>query len=98
MVIPSVPGFGFSTPLSAPGWDIARTARAFDEIMATLGYDRYGVEGGDVGAGIADQLCIVAGDRVTAALIVTDPGAIATEYNPPTDHLTDRGAGTPSRA
>ena len=56
--------------------------------MATLGYDRYGIEGGDVGAGVAEQLCIHAGERVGAALIVTDPGAIATEYNPPTDHLT----------
>src|SRR3954453_18609411 len=53
VVIPSIPGFGFSTPLREPGWNIARTARAFDEIMATLGYDRYGVEGGDVGSGIA---------------------------------------------
>ena len=88
VVVPSIPGFGFSTPLEAPGWDVTRTARAFDAIMAALGYDRYGIEGGDVGAGVAEQLCIVAGERVAAALIVTDPGAIATEYNPPTDHLT----------
>jgi epoxide hydrolase len=88
VVIPSIPGFGFSTPLGAPGWDVERTARAFDAIMAALGYDRYGIEGGDVGAGVAEQLCIQADDRVAAALIVTDPGAIATEYSPPTDHLT----------
>ena len=88
VVVPSIPGFGFSTPLRDPGWDIARTARAFDEIMATLGYDRYGVEGGDVGSGIADKLCIDAGERVAASLIVTDPGAIATQYGPPTDHLS----------
>ena len=88
VVIPSIPGFGFSTPLRQPGWDIARTARAFDEIMATLGYDRYGVEGGDVGSGIADKLCVDAGERVAASLIVTDPGVIATQYGPPTDHLS----------
>jgi pimeloyl-ACP methyl ester carboxylesterase len=88
VVIPSIPGFGFSTPLREPGWDVARAARAFDQIMAALGYDRYGIEGGDVGAGIAEKLCIEAGDRVAAALIVTDPGAIATEYGPPTDHLS----------
>ena len=87
VVVPSIPGFGFSTPLKA-GWDIARTARAFDEIMAALGYQHYGVEGGDVGAGVADQLCIQAGERIKAALVVTDPGAIATEYTPPGDHLT----------
>jgi pimeloyl-ACP methyl ester carboxylesterase len=88
VVIPSIPGFGFSTPLHEPGWDVARTARAFDALMAELGYERYGVEGGDVGAGVAEKLCIEAGERVTAALIVTDPGAIATEYGPPTTHLS----------
>ena len=45
--------------------------------------------GGDIGAGVAEQLCIQAGDRVIGSLVVTDPGAIATEYTPPTDHLTD---------
>ena len=56
--------------------------------MQALGYERYGVHGGDIGAGIAEQLCIQAGDRVIGSLVVTDPGAIATEYTPPTDHLT----------
>jgi hypothetical protein len=44
--------------------------------------------GGDIGAGVAEQLCIQAGERVIGSLVVTDPGAIATEYTPPTDHLT----------
>jgi epoxide hydrolase len=89
IVVPSPPGFGFSTPLSAPGWGIQRTAQAFDQIMTALGYERYGVHGGDVGAGLAEQLCLQAGDRVIGSLVVTDPGAITTEYTPPTDHLTD---------
>jgi hypothetical protein len=38
---------------------------------------------------VAEQLCIQAGDRVIGSLVVTDPGAIATEYTPPTDHLTE---------
>ena len=50
VVIPSVPGFGFSTPLSEVGWTHGRIARAFTELMARLGYDRYGVQGGDIGA------------------------------------------------
>jgi len=50
LVIPSVPGFGFSTPLSEAGWTHGRIAKAFTELMARLGYDRYGVQGGDVGA------------------------------------------------
>ena len=57
--------------------------------MQALGYERYGVSGGDIGAGVAEQLCIQAGDRVIGSLVVTDPGAIATEYTPPTDHLTE---------
>jgi len=50
LVIPSLPGFGFSTPLSEPGWTYGRIARAFTTLMAQLGYERYGAQGGDVGA------------------------------------------------
>ena len=89
VVIPSPPGFGFSTPVAGPGWAIRESAAAFDAIMQALGYARYGVHGGDVGAGIAEQLCVQAGDRVIGSLVVTDPGAIATDFTPPTDHLTD---------
>jgi epoxide hydrolase len=88
VVVPSIPGFGFSAP-AVPGWGIQQTASAFDAIMQELGYEQYGVGGGDVGAGIAEQLCLLAGARVIGSLVVTDPGAIATEYVPPTDHLTD---------
>ena len=89
VVVPSLPGFGFSTPVTSPGWAIAESAAAFDRIMQALGYERYGVHGGDIGAGVSEQICIQAGDRVIGSLTVTDPGAIATEYTPPTDHLTE---------
>src|SRR5690606_29541388 len=89
VVAPSMPGFGFSTPLASHGWDIARTARAFDELMQALGYERYTVFGEDVGAGVSEQLCLDAGDRVLGSIAATDPGSIATEYTPPTNHLTD---------
>jgi pimeloyl-ACP methyl ester carboxylesterase len=88
VVVPSLPGFGFSEP-AVPGWGVQRTANAFDQIMQELGYARYGVSGGDVGAGICEELCLLAGERIIGSLVVTDPGAIATEYTPPTDHLTD---------
>jgi pimeloyl-ACP methyl ester carboxylesterase len=88
VVIPSLPGFGFSTPVTRPGVGIKQAAAAFDAIMQELGYERYGVHGGDVGAGIAEELSILAGERIIGSLVVTDPGAIATEYTPPTDHLT----------
>ncbi len=89
VVVPSLPGFGFSTPGPKQGWAIAESAAAFAKLMDALGYERYGVHGGDIGAGMAEQLCIQAGDRVIGSLVVTDPGAIATEYTPPTDHLTE---------
>ena len=88
VVIPSLPGFGFSTPVVRPGLGIKQAAAAFDAIMLALGYERYGVHGGDVGAGIAEELSILAGERIIGSLVVTDPGAIATEYTPPTDHLS----------
>ena len=89
VVVPSLPGFGFSTPVKSPGWEISKMANAFDQIMSGLGYERYGIHGGDVGAGICAQLCIQAGERIIGSLIPTDPGAIATEYTPPTPHLSD---------
>ncbi|MGW6704031.1 epoxide hydrolase family protein [Streptomyces sp. NPDC054956] len=56
LVIPSVPGFGFSGPVSETGWNDTRIASAFAELMARLGYERYGVQGGDIGAFIGAAL------------------------------------------
>jgi epoxide hydrolase len=53
LVIPSLPGFGFSGPTRAPGWDAQRTARAWAELMGRLGYERYGTHGNDAGAIVA---------------------------------------------
>jgi len=50
VIAPSLPGYAFSIPLSATGWAMGRTARAWVELMRRLGYERYGVHGGDVGA------------------------------------------------
>jgi microsomal epoxide hydrolase len=55
LVIPSIPGFGFSQPLT-PGWEPTRTARAWAELMSRLGYDRYVAQGGDAGAVISLEL------------------------------------------
>ncbi len=52
VVCPSLPGYGWSGPTRQPGWDIRRVARAMATLMAELGYDRYGAQGGDWG-GIA---------------------------------------------
>jgi pimeloyl-ACP methyl ester carboxylesterase len=60
LVIPSLPGFGFSSPMVAPGWDSARTAKAWDTLMKALGYERYGAHGGDAGALVGRELGILA--------------------------------------
>lgn len=56
VVIPDAPGYGFSQPLNEPGWTTARVARAYDQLMRGLGYDRYGIHGSDNGAMVAREL------------------------------------------
>jgi pimeloyl-ACP methyl ester carboxylesterase len=64
LVIPSLPGFGFSEPTKEPGWDSNRIARAFAELMRRLEYERYGAQGGDFGAFISPDLGRVDADHV----------------------------------
>jgi pimeloyl-ACP methyl ester carboxylesterase len=56
LVLPSLPGYGFSAEPAEVGWDLARTARAWAELMRRLGHDRYVAQGGDVGAGVTDTM------------------------------------------
>lgn len=56
LVIPSLPGFGFSGPTREAGWDNQRIARAWATLMARLGYDRYGAVGNDAGSMISPEL------------------------------------------
>ena len=77
VVIPSLPGFGFSSPVAETGWELARTAKAWVELMRRLGYERYGAHGGDVGAGVSGDLGIHDPDRVVGAHVTTDPTALA---------------------
>jgi len=65
LVIPSLPGFGFSGKPTAPGWGTERIASAWEELMAQLGYDRFVAQGGDWGAAITTAL----GVRAHPALI-----------------------------
>jgi len=50
LVVPSLPGYGFSGPTPEPGWDVVRVAEAWAELMSRLGYDRYLAQGGDLGS------------------------------------------------
>jgi pimeloyl-ACP methyl ester carboxylesterase len=56
VVLPSMPGYGFSAKPKSPGWGPARIARAWHELMRRLGYDRYVSQGGDWGAVISDVM------------------------------------------
>jgi pimeloyl-ACP methyl ester carboxylesterase len=56
LVLPSLPGYGFSSEPAELGWDAARTGRAWAELMHRLGYDRYVAQGGDVGALVTDLM------------------------------------------
>jgi pimeloyl-ACP methyl ester carboxylesterase len=56
LVLPSVPGYGFSAEPTELGWDSSRTAQAWPQLMQRLGYTRYVAQGGDVGAAITDAM------------------------------------------
>jgi len=56
LVLPSLPGYGFSGEPAGLGWDSARTGRAWAELMHRLGYSRYVAQGGDVGALVTDLM------------------------------------------
>ena len=56
VVIPSIPGYGFSSEPTKPGWDSGRIGEAWAELMSRLGYTGYVAQGGDQGAGVTDAM------------------------------------------
>jgi pimeloyl-ACP methyl ester carboxylesterase len=64
VVCPSIPGYGFSGPTRERGWDPQRVAGAFATLMAGLGYERYGAQGGDWGSMISTQLALADPEHV----------------------------------
>jgi pimeloyl-ACP methyl ester carboxylesterase len=64
LVVPAIPGFGFSGPTRSRGWGQERVAAAWATLMARLGYQRYGAQGGDWGSGISRLLAATAPDHV----------------------------------
>jgi hypothetical protein len=56
LVVPSLPGYGFSAQPTSVGWDPGRTAHAWAELMGRLGHGRYVAQGGDVGAVVTDAM------------------------------------------
>ncbi|MFK0252748.1 epoxide hydrolase family protein [Streptomyces sp. NPDC090445] len=64
VVAPTLPGYGFSSPLTEHGWELPRVARIWASLMAELGYDRYLPQGGDLGASVALLLGVLDSDHV----------------------------------
>jgi pimeloyl-ACP methyl ester carboxylesterase len=85
LVLPSLPGYGFSGRPTELGWNLGRVARAWAELMRRLGYDRYVAQGGDVGAGVTDTMGRLAPDGLagihTNLLVpaLNDPAALPAE-------------------
>lgn len=79
VIIPTLPGFGFSTPVETDGWTTQRIAAAWLELMSRLGYERFVAQGGDIGADIAPELGRLAPDRVIAVHVNGALGAFAFE-------------------
>ncbi|RBY77583.1 epoxide hydrolase [Geodermatophilus sp. TF02-6] len=84
VVVPSLPGFGWSGKPTAPGWGLARTADAWAEVMTRLGYDRFGAQGGDIGSFVSANLAARHPDRVVGIhlnMVVTGPPEGRTEFS-----------------
>jgi microsomal epoxide hydrolase len=76
LVIPSIPGYGFSGPTTDRGWDVRRVARAWAVLMSRLGYQRYGAQGGDWGAIISRELGLADPEHVAGVhlnMLITRP-------------------------
>jgi pimeloyl-ACP methyl ester carboxylesterase len=77
LVIPSIPGFGFSMPVKDKGWNMFRIATAFTTLMKGLGYEKFAVHGGDMGAGIVGIMSGVAAHSLIGTHINSDFFAVA---------------------
>jgi pimeloyl-ACP methyl ester carboxylesterase len=77
LVIPSLPGYAFSGPTHEREWDPGRIARAWAQLMARLGYERYGAQGGDWGSFVTSQLAQADPEHVAGIhlnMIAANPG------------------------
>src|SRR5262245_30601627 len=91
LVIPSLPGYGFSGKPTMPGWDAVRTAHAWIALMDRLGYTRYVAQGGDWGAIVTEQMALQK-PAALAGIHVNMPGAVPPEL----DKALLAGASPPS--
>ena len=80
LVIPSMPGYGFSGKPTTPGWDPDRIARAWVVLMKRLGYTQFVAQGGDWGAVITDLMGVLAPPELLA-IHTNMPGAVPNDIN-----------------
>ncbi len=69
VVVPSLPGYGYSNPIGEAGFNLFGAARAWSQLMGRLGYERYAAQGTDVGSGVAGMLPMVDAGRVVGVHI-----------------------------
>ena len=80
VVVPSMPGYGFSGKPATTGWGPERMAGAWAELMTRLGYPRYVAQGGDWGAFVVDQMGLQAPEGLLA-IHTTMPATVPTDVN-----------------
>ncbi|WP_040858634.1 epoxide hydrolase family protein [Nocardia niigatensis] len=89
LIIPSLPGFGFSGPVGDSGWTRARIGRVWAELMNRLGYERYAVQGGDIGGAVSPEVARTAPDRVIGVHVNGGPNLPPPSAADDIDELTE---------
>ena len=74
LVIPSMMGYGFSQKVNQPGCNVSFMADLWHKLMTELGYDKYGVQGGDFGAGVSTAVCMKYPEHITGMHLNYIPG------------------------
>ncbi len=92
LVIPSLPGYGFSDAPAEAGWDIHRIARAWHELMGRLGYRDYVAGGSDWGTSVSTSLGLQFADAVRALYLVPPLAAPITDKTPTAEEAETRAA------
>jgi len=92
VVLPSLPGYGFSGEPTELGWDSGRIARAWAELMGRLGYSRFVAQGGDVGAAVTDALGRQAPEGLLGIHLNLLAGALGIIEQLPADSEQERAA------
>ena len=92
LVLPSLPGYGFSGEPTELGWESGRIARAWAELMDRLGYTRYVAQGGDVGAAVTDAMGRQAPEGLVGIHVNLLAGAIGLKDQLPAESEQERAA------